>query len=116
MTDINELLARLEAEVATAATNYGSASAISDVFEGYVWSVVLAAARSEGATIEFENVHEQSTQQLVFRTSPGFIYSKNADYSHTVIRFCNRVTAYLFRTRQDKRIGMLSPDSRIYRI
>jgi len=89
VTDISALLASLQAQIGAATSSYTSASDLGDVFEGYVWSIVLAAARSEGASVRFESVSGASPNRLIFRTSPGFIYSKAHDYSHAVILLPN---------------------------
>ncbi|MFY7926615.1 MAG: hypothetical protein ACOVN5_12460 [Aquidulcibacter sp.] len=60
----------------------------SDVFEGYIWSLVLQAAADEGADISFESVNGTNPlERLLFRTSPGFIYSIAEDYTHAVLSF-----------------------------
>jgi hypothetical protein len=60
------------------------ASALSDLFEAYVYSIVLDAARDLGAQIEYRNL-AGATTQFVFRTSPGFIFSKAQPYTYAVI-------------------------------
>lgn len=65
-----------------------SSGQANDAFEVYVLSLVLRAAREEGAQISFESrsgsIHPSP---LVFRTSPGRIYSNAQDYSHAIIQF-----------------------------
>lgn len=68
-------------------SSYNNASAANDVFEGFIWSIVVAAAKAEGATVTYEDVSGNVAGQLVFRTTPGNIYSKADDYTHAVIRF-----------------------------
>lgn len=59
-----------------------------DAFEVYVLSLILRAAREEGAEIRFEgNSGSINPSSLVFRTSPGRIYSTAHDYSHALIEF-----------------------------
>ena len=76
-------------------TSYTTASAANDVFEAYVWSLMIAAARGEGALVSFETVGGTPANQLVFRTSPGNIYSIHNQYTHGILNFrvCNDVTA-----------------------
>jgi hypothetical protein len=66
------------------------ASAASDIFEVYVFTIVIEAARAEGAQVTFRNVDGVSTSSLTFRTSPGFIWSKARPYTHAVIRFADK--------------------------
>lgn len=88
---VNEdLIERIQSALGRAVTsNLGSASAVSDLFEAYVFSLVLRAAAEEGADIEFRNVHDRPTSSFVFRTSPGYISSTAQDYTHAVVAFPN---------------------------
>jgi hypothetical protein len=70
--------------------NLTVASAANDVFEAYVFSLVLEAARTETATISFEDVNGKTPDVFTFRTSPGFIFSTAQDYTHAVIAFSGR--------------------------
>ena len=59
-----------------------------DAFEVYVLALVLKAARDEGAKISFESTTGVTNHSpLVFRTSPGRIYSTSKDYSHAIVQF-----------------------------
>jgi len=64
-----------------------SASAVSDIFEAYILSILLQAAEKEGATISYEDVSGNVPTTFVFRTSPAHIYSTTHPYTHAVIRF-----------------------------
>lgn len=64
-----------------------SSSKTSDLFEGYVLGIVLDAAMEEGATINYRDVNEQITNQFIFRSSPGYIFSDENLYTHAVIAF-----------------------------
>jgi hypothetical protein len=66
------------------------ASAANDVFEAYVFSLLLEAARTETAAVSFEDVHGRTPNVFTFRTSPGFIFSTAQDYTHAVITFSGR--------------------------
>ncbi|HDY7465647.1 TPA: hypothetical protein RQJ52_004105 [Vibrio vulnificus] len=67
-----------------------SSGAANDAFEVYALSLVLEAARQEGASISFQTVNgTKSPKTLFFRSSPGRIYSKANDYAHAVIDFGN---------------------------
>lgn len=64
-----------------------------DAYEIYALSLVLKAAAQEGARIHFETVRGNKTPPvLIFRSSPGRIYSTTKDYAHAVISFNNELT------------------------
>jgi len=59
-----------------------------DLYELYIWSLVIDAARAEGASVEFRDVHSAPvSSSFVFRTSPGRIFSKLHPYTHARIVF-----------------------------
>lgn len=70
-----------------------SSGQANDAFEIYTLSLVLKAAKNEGASIKF---HSQSSNtkpsKLIFRSSPGTIYSKAHDYCHALIEFPNNLS------------------------
>jgi len=85
-----ELIDALDSALLSAiTTTYTTASAANDIFEAYVWSLVIAAARAEGAVVTFETVSGAHATQLVFRTTPGDIYSHAKQYTHAIISFRN---------------------------
>jgi hypothetical protein len=45
------------------------------------------AAWAAGATVGYVDVHGNATSSLVFRTSPGRIYSTRNNYTHAVVAF-----------------------------
>ncbi|MEC6897223.1 hypothetical protein [Photobacterium piscicola] len=59
----------------------------SDLYEAYIFSIVLQAAKLQGANVYFEDVNGIITNNLLFRTSPGNIYSKAKNYTHAVVEF-----------------------------
>lgn len=67
-------------------------SAANDIFEAYILSLVINAARAEGATISFMDVFGNTPTTYVFRTSPGHIFLTTQPYCHTVIEFPNKPT------------------------
>src|SRR5215472_13089752 len=82
------LLDELQLILSDASTlGYDDSSKSNDVFEGYIWSLVLQAARAEGAAVRYETRDEMVTQDLCFRTSPGNIFSSAQQYTHAVIDF-----------------------------
>jgi hypothetical protein len=67
-----------------------AASAGSDLFEGYIFCLVLQAAKTEGATVCYRNVDGKTPKSFVFRTSPGYIFSQRRQYTHAVISFSGK--------------------------
>lgn len=85
------LLSEIQAALGAAVSpNLTAASAGSDLFEAYVFGLVLRAARREGASIRFENVDGSLSSTFTFRTSPGHLFWDNRPYTHAVIEFPNR--------------------------
>lgn len=64
-----------------------SASAVSDLFEAYVLTLVIEAARIEGATVSYQDRFGNPVICFVYRTSPGHIYSTAHQYTHALIEF-----------------------------
>jgi hypothetical protein len=84
----DDLLNEIEGAIgASIASGYSTANAANDLFEGYVWSIVIGAARDQGGAISYENVNGVAVSTLVFRTSPGRIYSKKKPYTHAIVQF-----------------------------
>jgi hypothetical protein len=83
------LLSEIQAAIGTIPPSLTAASAGSDIFEAYTLSIVLDAAESEGATIDFRNVDGSVPAIFTFRTSPGHIWSDAQPYSHARIQFPN---------------------------
>jgi hypothetical protein len=64
-----------------------TSSAANDLYEAYLFSLVCQAARDEGATVEFLSISSPNPTTFIFRTSPGYISSRNADYGYATIEF-----------------------------
>lgn len=59
-----------------------------DLYELYIFSLIVEAARHEGAAVEFFDVHDNPvTQNFIFRTSPSRMFATAKDYTHGLIRF-----------------------------
>lgn len=84
---LNAVTAALGAAVPPTLT---SASAVSDLFEAYVFTLVVRAAQAEGAAVSYLDVNGAAAQAFVFRTSPGYIWSKTHPYTHAVLAFPGR--------------------------
>jgi hypothetical protein len=86
VTRVDDLLRDLRGHLG-ASVSYTTASAANDVYEGFLFSLVVATARRSGAAIHYEDVRGNKTHSLVFRTSPGRIYSTRNNYTHAVVEF-----------------------------
>jgi hypothetical protein len=86
-----QLLNEIQATLGPAMVpNLNSASAGSDLFEGYILSLILRAGVAEGAAVSFENADSSVTNTFTFRTSPGHIWWSNSPYTHAILRFPNK--------------------------
>ena len=74
----------------TPSGNLSRASAGEDLYEAYVWALVLEAARNEGAFIRLRNRNGGVPASFWFRTSPSSIFSTAHDYCHAEIEFPGR--------------------------
>ncbi|WP_210359498.1 hypothetical protein [Sphingomonas beigongshangi] len=98
MTTTSTLIAQITAILGPAiGTNYSAASAANDAFEGYTFALVVRAARAAGATVTFEDNDGNATTSLLFRTSPGDIFSKKRAYTHALIELpdCPALEAHI---------------------
>lgn len=87
MRSVEALLSEVRTLLATNRISYHSASQAWDVYEGFLFALVVATAGRHGATVTYENVNGASVSDLVFRTSPGHLYSVTRPYTHAVVRF-----------------------------
>jgi hypothetical protein len=85
------LLANIQNVLSAAITpSLTSGSRGDDLYEAYVWSVVIEAARNKGATVEFRTVSDRAvTKDFYFRTSPCEIWWNAREYCHAEISFPN---------------------------
>ncbi|MDE0532816.1 MAG: hypothetical protein OXI01_15415 [Albidovulum sp.] len=67
--------------------NLSAASAGNDLYEANVWTLVLEAARRQGAAIRLVTRSGGLATSFYFRTSPSSIFSCLHDYCHAVLRF-----------------------------
>lgn len=85
-----DLIDEIEGIISSAAAiGYAQPSATNDVYENYVWALCLQAAGQHDAFITYETVRERPATSLVFRTSPGAIYSDIYPYTHAVLEFAD---------------------------
>jgi hypothetical protein len=84
----DDLIDAIEGIVKSAASvGYAEPSATNDIYENYVWALCLQAATQHGAAVSYQTVRERPASTLIFRTSPGAIYSTTHDYTHAVLDF-----------------------------
>jgi hypothetical protein len=87
MTNIDDLLSELTNAVGDRAISYNSESAAWDIYEGYAFALVVRAAVAAGGHVRYEDRFGNEVNSLVFRTSPGMLYSDTHPYTHAVITF-----------------------------
>lgn len=82
------LLAEIRTALGAATTpSLTSASATNDVYEAYLFALILEAARAEGAAVRLECINGGAPNPFIFRTSPGYLNSRTRNYGFGVIEF-----------------------------
>jgi hypothetical protein len=87
MTRIDDLLSELANAVGGRDISYNSSSAAWDIYEGYAFALVIRAAAAAGGAVSYEDRDGNSVSRLLFRTSPGMLYSMAHPYTHAVLSF-----------------------------
>lgn len=87
MSAIEDLLSEIRSVLATNRISYDSASDPWDVYEGFLFSLVVATAIRHGARATYRDVKGTTVGDLVFRTSAGHLYSDSALFTHALIEF-----------------------------
>jgi hypothetical protein len=64
-----------------------TSSDLSDLYEAYIFSILIRAARNEGATISYRDTSNNISPSLIFRQSPGQIYTTTQPFTHAVLEF-----------------------------
>jgi hypothetical protein len=82
-----QLVDEIENIVGAIPSNLTSSSAVDNIYEVYLFTLVLIAAQREGATIRLRDQNNTNPSTLHFRTSPGYITSQRRDYSYAEIWF-----------------------------
>jgi hypothetical protein len=87
-----ELLDAIEQSLGQAVTPSVSAStAAYDLFEVFIFTLIVEAARNMGANVVYQNIGSSSfNNQFTFRTSPGYIYSRAQPYTYARMDFGNQ--------------------------
>lgn len=92
------LLAEIEETLSNAVLpSLSNSDAVSDIYEAYLFSLVLQAAREEGADVSLACINGGMPSTFVFRTSPGYLNSRRKNYGYAVIDFagCPRLEVHL---------------------
>jgi len=91
MSSIDDLLMEIQTALGPAiGSSLTSASDASDIFQAYAFTLLIEAAQTEGAAITYRDVSGNAPTAFVFRTSPGYIFSKTRPYTHAVLAFPNK--------------------------
>lgn len=86
MTTPGQLAAEVAARLGPAvAPNLTSANYAYDLYEAYIFTLVLSAARREGFGVAYEHITAAPPNTFTFRTSPGHIYTATQPYSYAVL-------------------------------
>lgn len=85
MTSVNALLNELQRALPADSLSYTNTSKPWDVYEGYVFTLAVLTAAEVGASVEFRTAKGVPTRNLVFRTSPGEIWSTRHEYTHALV-------------------------------
>ncbi|OCQ93332.1 hypothetical protein BCD67_03565 [Oscillatoriales cyanobacterium USR001] len=62
----------------------------SDIFDVYLFTILLKAIANEGGDIYYKNVLDGNPNSLVFRKTPGKIHGNIHPYTHAVVEFPNK--------------------------
>jgi hypothetical protein len=86
MADAGDLLAQITSVLgASINPNLTTRDSLSDLYEAYLFSLIVRAAREEQATVQYRSVTGATVTDLVFRRSPGFLNSTRHPYTHARI-------------------------------
>ncbi len=83
----DELLNEIKDILGAITPSLNAYSAADDLFEAYIFSILIHAAHAEGASISYQCINGGTPNPFVFRTSPGFIVSNRRNYGYAVINF-----------------------------
>jgi len=87
MATVNDLIQSIEQRLAPLAARYRSRALPCDLFEAYIFALAVEAARNEGGTVTLRKHPASSSAGVVFRTSPGAIYSTTHSYTYATVQF-----------------------------
>lgn len=69
--------------------DFTTASEQANLFNVYLFSILLEAIKNEGGSVEYKNVAEEAPHALIFRKAPGRIYGTHP-YTHILVEFPNK--------------------------
>ena len=84
----NDIISALEVVLGAFRARPLLANADDDLYEAYLFSLVIEAARREDAKIKYCDGDEKVVQQLVFRRAPGVLHGA-ALFTHALLEFPN---------------------------
>ncbi|MFD4393741.1 hypothetical protein [Kitasatospora sp. NPDC058478] len=87
MSKVDQLIGEIKSLLGAGTVSYDAASKLSDVYEGYVFSLIVGTASRHGATVTYEDVGGSKVGSLLFRTGPGQLYANSHPFTHAVIEF-----------------------------
>ena len=72
-------------------------TAVDDIYEAYLFSLVIRAAQAEDATVTLACIQGGPPNPFVFRTSPGYLNSSHRNYGYAIIQLpgCPPLEAHL---------------------
>ncbi|HLO48127.1 MAG TPA: hypothetical protein VK211_06865 [Kamptonema sp.] len=84
----SELLSQISSKVRAAINpKFNTAVEQSNIFDVYLFSIVLKAIANEGGDIYYKDVFDHHPTSLVFRTTPGRIHGNVHPYTHAMVEF-----------------------------
>jgi hypothetical protein len=89
MTLRTDLLNQIQSRLSSLTSTYISKADASDLFEAFIFTILLDAAEREGVVtpIPFEDTSGSVTSNIFFRRSPGYINEDANPYTHAVLNF-----------------------------
>jgi hypothetical protein len=88
MTSPTDLVSSVQAALqGLVASGIGAGTPMHDLYEVYIFGLVVRAANAEKASISFEDCNGQPTMNAVFPSGPRYITTKTAPYTHAVLDF-----------------------------
>ncbi|WP_067495470.1 hypothetical protein [Actinoplanes sp. TFC3] len=91
MTSMDDLLRQVRSLLGTTGTPYAGPAEAHDVYEAYVFALVVAVARRSGASVDFRTVTGEHTNNIVLRKDPGLMHTSTHPYTHAEITFLPNV-------------------------
>lgn len=91
MTINQNLLNQIISNVASATNvNLRISSKVDILYQAYIFSLIVTAARNEGAIVRYESRQSATPRNFIWRAKPGYIYSNRHEYTYAVIEFVNK--------------------------